>query len=151
MKKETRGRPRQSNEWTVALLQSRSDAYFRKCDSRVKRIVTVAGEVEKPFPIPYTLEGLCCYLKISVVTFRNWRKKSGEFGEYAQFLHQKITANHVEGALDGSQNSSFARFLLVNNNSEDYRDRVEVENTVSDDVKSLLEMAVGSWKTQLKN
>ena len=68
----------------------------------------------------------------------------------ARMLHQKITENRVSGALDGTQNSAFARFMLVNNNPDDYREKVEVENSVSESVQSIFEMAVGSWKNKLK-
>ena len=66
-------------------------------------------------------------------------------------IHQKITDNRVSGALDGTQNSSFARFMLVNNNPEDYRERVEVENSVSPEISSIFEAAAASWKNKLKN
>ena len=43
-----------------------------------------------------------------------------------------IAANRVTGALDGTQNSSFAQFMLKNNTPEAYRDKVEVETDISE-------------------
>ena len=150
--KEKRGRPRLHTSWTAELLQERAREYFNKCDSRTKQAVTQDGIVNVSNPAPYTIEGLCCYLGITVQTFRNWRKNDTDSGlsEKAQMLHQKITDNRVSGALDGTQNGSFARFMLTNNNPDEYREKVEVENSVSESVQSILEMAVGSWKNKLK-
>ena len=38
----------------------------------------------------------------------------------------------MTGALDGTQNSSFAQFMLKNNTPEAYRDKVEVETDISE-------------------
>lgn len=148
---EKRGRPRIHTEWTPELLQERAQEYFKQCDDRRKQVATMAGIVSVANPRPYTVEGLCCYLKISVVTFRAWRKNEDSLGEKAAMLHQLITANRVEGALEGTQNASFARFMLTNNAPEDYKEKVEVENTVSEEVKGILEMATGSWLEKLNN
>lgn len=66
-------------------------------------------------------------------------------------IHLKITENRISGALDGTQNSSFAQFMLKNNNPADYKDKVEVENSVSDDVKSIFERSLMQWVPRLKN
>lgn len=147
-----RGRPRIHTEWTAELLAERALAYFNKCDSRTKTVATRDGLVDVSEPAPYTVEGLCCYLNITVQTFRNWRKgeDASELAQKARMLHQKITENRVSGALEGTQNASFARFMLTNNNPDEYREKVEVENSVSEQVQSILEMAVGSWKNKLK-
>lgn len=147
-----RGRPRKFSGWTAELLIERSRRYFEKCDSRTAPVMTRNGEQIVPRPAPYTVEGLCCYLDITVQTFRNWRLAGdSELSRAARMIHQKITDNRVSGALDGTQNSSFARFMLVNNNPEDYRERVEVENSVSPEISSIFEAAAASWKNKLKN
>ena len=149
---ERRGRPRKHTTWTAELLAERAREYFNQCDSRMKTVAVKDGVAHIPAPAPYTLEGLCCYLDITVQTFRNWRKMEGDsaLAQKARMLHQKITENRVSGALDGTQNSAFARFMLVNNNPDDYREKVEVGNSVSESVQSIFEMAVGSWKNKLK-
>lgn len=146
-----RGRPRKIENWTAKILQDRALEYFKKCDSRTIATATKDGMVNEVKAIPYSVEGLCAYLDITSAQFTAWRKQTDALGERAAKIHLKITANRVEGALDGSQNSSFAQFMLKNNNPEDYRDRVEVENTVDEATKSILEMAVGSWRDRMKN
>ena len=140
------GRPRKPGNWTAALLNERAREYFAKCDGRTKTIFAKdAGPVEIPNPAPYTIEGLCDYLDITRYQFSAWCKKDDAIGIRAQKIHNKITANRVTGALDGTQNSAFAQFLLKNNNPEDYREKVEVENAVSDQVAGILEGAFRTW------
>ena len=144
--KKKLGRPRKAENWTAALLNERAREYFDKCDARTKpTVIKDGGIVDVPNPAPYSLEGLCDYLDITRHQFAAWRKKDDALGIRAQKIHNKITANRVTGALDGTQNSSFAQFLLKNNNPEDYRDRVEVENTVSEQVAGILEGAIRTW------
>ena len=144
-KKKT-GRPRKAENWTAALLNERAREYFEKCDSRIRTVVTKEGPVQEPHPAPYSIEGLCDYLDITRNVFYGWRKKDNALGIRAQKIHNKITANRVTGALDGTQNCSFAQFLLKNNNPEDYRDKVEVENSVSEQAASMFEKWSGTWK-----
>lgn len=145
--KVRRGRPRKDDNWTAALLLERANEYFRKCDLRVKMVpVPKEGLVESPNPEPYSIEGLCDYLDITRDVFYYWRKKDNELGIRAQKIHNKITANRITGALDGTQNSSFAQFLLKNNNPEDYRDKIEVENTVAAEAMEMF----GNWSRQWK-
>ena len=143
--KKKLGRPRNSDSWTAALLTERAREYFDKCDARTKLVVGKDGPVEVPHPAPYSIEGLCDYLDITRGQFYAWRKKSDALGVRAEKIHNKITANRVTGALDGTQNSSFAQFLLKNNNSEDYKEKVEVENAVSEQVAGILEGAIKTW------
>ena len=140
------GRPRKAENWTAELLNERAREYFDKCDARTKPVPVKDGLIDVPHPIPYSIEGLCDYLDITRSQFAAWRKKDDALGIRAQKIHNKITANRVEGALDGSQNSSFAQFMLKNNNPEDYRDRVEVENSVGREVVGLLEKCVQRWQ-----
>ncbi len=145
--KKKLGRPRKFDTWTAELLNERAREYFDKCDARTKTVVTKDGDlVDIPRPAPYSIEGLCVYLDITRHEFNAWRKQDTPLGQRAEKIHLKIAANRVEGALDGSQNSSFAQFMLKNNNPEDYRDRVEVENTVGREVVGLLEKCVQRWQ-----
>ena len=145
--KKKPGRPRKSESWTAALLNERAREYFDKCDSRTKTVVTKEGDVvDVPHPAPYSIEGLCVYLDVTRYEFDAWRKRDDDLGRRAEKIHLKITANRVTGALDGTQNSSFAQFMLKNNNPDAYRDRVEVENSVDDRVAGILEGALKTWQ-----
>lgn len=138
--KKKLGRPRLFTSWTAELLQQRAREYFEKCDSRTKEeVVKDVGLVAVPHPAPYTIEGLCEYLDITRSQFATWKKKDDALGIRAQKIHNKITNNRVTGALDGTQNASFAQFMLKNNSPEDYREKVEVENTVSEKAASMFE------------
>lgn len=145
-----RGRPRSDGAWTAAKFNQRSRKYFEKCDARTRVAVTKDGPAEVPAPAPYSVEGLCVYLDISRVTFAQWRKLDNALGRAANRAHLTITANRVEGALDGNQNASFAQFLLKNNDAEHYRDRIEVEGSVDPQTQSLLERALGSWQGMME-
>lgn len=145
--KKKLGRPRKSSNWTAPLLNERAREYFDKCDRRTKPVVVKdGGIVDVPNPAPYSIEGLCDYLDITRHQFAAWRKKDDALGIRAQKIHNKITANRVTGALDGTQNSSFAQFLLKNNNPEDYKEKVEVENTVSEQAASMFDQWSELWK-----
>lgn len=145
--KKKLGRPRNESNWTAALLNERAREYFDKCDRRTKPVVVKdGGIVDVPNPAPYSIEGLCDYLDITRHQFAAWRKKDDALGIRAQKIHNKITANRVTGALDGTQNSSFAQFLLKNNNPEDYKEKVEVENTVSEQAASMFDQWSELWK-----
>ena len=144
--KKRRGRPRLLENWTAELLHERARGYFNKCDSRTKTEVTKDGVVVVPHPAPYSIEGLCVFLGILRHEFSQWRKRSDDLGRAANLVHQQIMANRVEGALDGNQNSSFAQFMLKNNAPEDYRDKVEVENTISQEAAGIFTAWSAQWK-----
>ena len=144
--KKKLGRPRKSDNWTAPLLAERAREYFDKCDSRTKKVVIPkVGLLDFPNPEPYSIEGLCDYLDITRHEFYAWRKRNDALGIRAKKIHNKITANRVTGGLDGTQNSSFAMFLLKNNDPEDYKDRVEVENTVSEQAASMFDKWSELW------
>ena len=142
------GRPRLADSWNADALRSRADQYFAKCNRRSKTVAAKDGPINIPDPAPYTLEGLCCFLSISVNTFKSWLKLDSDLGEAAILIHQQIIADRIEGALDGRQHASFAQFLLKNNDPEHYRDKVEVENTVAEDAKNMFEAWSKMWKNQ---
>ena len=145
--KKKLGRPRQADNWTAALLNERAREYFDKCDARTEMVpVAKVGLVEMPKPAPYSIEGLCDYLDITRSQFYSWRKKNDQLGIRAQKIHNKITANRIAGALDGTQNSAFAQFLLKNNNPDEYRDKIEVENPVAAEAISMFTEWAAQWK-----
>lgn len=144
--KKKRGRPRKADSWTAALLMSRANEYFDKCDKKTKIVATKSGLEELPDPTPYSIEGLCDYLWILRSEFYAWRKGSSDLARTAQLIHQRITANRITGALRGEQNGSFAQFMLKNNNPEDYRDKMEVESHISDETKNVLSQWSEQWK-----
>ena len=145
--KKKPGRPRKAENWSAALLNERAREYFDRCDSRSRFVfIPKSGIVNIPAPEPYSIEGLCDYLDITRNEFYSWRKRNDPLGIRAQKIHNRITANRVAGALDGTQNSSFAQFLLKNNNPDDYRDKVEVENSVSEQAAGMFEKWSLLWK-----
>ena len=143
-KKFATGRPPLSSEWTADRLLAASNDYFDKCDARTRIAVAKDGPVTVPAPAPYSVEGLCVALGISRGTFLAWRK-DGPLSEVAEQIHLRITANRVTGALDGTQNSSFAQFLLKNNDAEAYREKVEVSNSLPPEVADILNRSLLEW------
>jgi hypothetical protein len=143
--KAGRGRPRKEANWTGALLLKHSKYYFDKCDSRTRKAVTKLGAVvDIPCPAPYTIEGLCLHLGIATTTFRRWWEEGGARSKAIGLLRQKITENRVVGALDGVQNPSFARFMLTNNNPEEYAEKVNVESSVDPKLASIFDAIVAN-------
>ena len=145
--KKRPGRPRKDDHWSAEILLERSNRYFQKCDSRTKPVVTKDGVEYIPNPIPYSIEGLCDYLDITRRTFYNWRQRDDDLGLRAQKIHNKVTANRITGALDGTQNHAFAQFLLKNNNPEDYKEKIEVENSVAAEAVSMFSEWASMWKS----
>ena len=147
-KKPKRGRPRLARNWTAELLNEWATEYFNKCDSRTKMACDKEGNIfDVPNPEPYSIEGLCVYLDITRWEFDGWRKRTDALGERAEKVHLRITANRITGALDGRQNPSFAQFMLKNNAPEHYREKVEVENTVSEKAMSMFNEWSEKWKS----
>lgn len=145
-----RGRPKKSSSWTAKQLNDSAVYYFDKCDARTRTKVVKDGVVTIKDPAPYTVEGLCNHLGITTVTFRDWCRRTDSLGEKARMLRQRIAENRVTGALDGRQNASFARFMLTNNHADDYRERVEVENSVGEEAKSMFDEWRRLWKAMSK-
>lgn len=140
------GRPRKVTNWTPEALADAATRYFAKCDRRTKPVMTKEGLEYIPNPAPYSIEGFCSFIGVLRRDFYSWRKGSDDLAYQAELIHQMITANRMEGALDGTQNPSFAQFLLKNNNPEDYRDKIEVENTVAAEAVSMFAEWSAKWK-----
>lgn len=141
-----RGRPRKLTNWTAEALADAAAKYFAKCDARTKQVVTRDGVERIANPAPYSIEGFCTFIGVLRDDFYSWRKHEDDLGRQASLIHQAITANRMEGALDGTQNPTFAQFLLKNNNAEHYRDKIEVENPVAAEALSMFSEWSRQWK-----
>ena len=145
-KKKKMGRPRLAKNWTPELLNERAREYFDKCDARTRTEYDKEGcPYQAEAPEPYSIEGLCVYLDITRNDFAAWRKRNDALGERANKIHLKIMANRITGALDGKQHPSFAQFMLKNNAPEDYRDKVEVENTIDERAQKIFDDWSEKW------
>jgi hypothetical protein len=140
------GRPRKIDNWDAESLARAAKEYFDKCDRRTKPVMTKEGVEYIPSPAPYSIEGLCSSIGVLRNTFSSWRKREDDIGFQAELIHQTITANRMEGALDGTQNPAFAQFLLKNNNAEHYRDKIELEGSVSSEAVSMFSAWSEMWK-----
>lgn len=139
--------PEKPGSWTAKTLHEKAEQYFKRCDSRTKTVYTQDGEFEEENPAPYTVEGLCNFLGIVQSTFWKWRNGDNiELAQEAELLHQRIMENRLVGALDGRQNPAFARFVLLNNDREHYREKVEVEAGVSAEVASIFNLIQSAGK-----
>ena len=136
--------------WSPENIEKFSGEYFSACDRRMKSVVTKDGVEEVPDPRPYTLEGLCCYLRISSPTFRKWLKDPDLVGEAARTAHQRIIADRIEGALSGRQHAGFAQFWLKNQDPDNYRDKVEVDHSVSGEAANMFDAWSEMWKASSK-
>ena len=141
------GRPRKPVNWDPETLAAAAEKYYKKCDARTKAVVTRDGVEYIPNPAPYSIEGFCSSIGVLRDDFYRWRKRGDELAYQAELIHQVITANRMEGALDGTQNPSFAQFLLKNNNAEHYKDKIEVENSVSEEAAGMFAAWSEKWKS----
>ena len=144
--KKSPGRPRKPTNWTAETLAAAAEKYFKKCDGRIKQVLTRDGIETLPNPAPYSIEGFCSFIGVLRKDFSSWRKREDDLAYQSELIHQMITANRMEGALDGTQHASFAQFLLKNNNPEDYREKIEVENTVAAETMSMFTEWSRLWK-----
>lgn len=90
-------------------------AYFDWCDSHpwkrkepIKSGEKVGKIINIPTQRPYSIEGLCNHLDISVETFNNYSKASGYetyFGVCSR-IRQTIDNQHFEGGMVGSFNAN---------------------------------------------
>ena len=144
--RKARGRPRKVENWDADALAGAAKRYFDKCDRRTRAVMTKEGVDYVPSPKPYSIEGFCSSIGVLRSTFSAWRKREDDLGFQAQLIHQTIAANRVEGALDGTQNPAFAQFLLKNNNAEHYRDKIELEGSVSSEAVSMFNAWSEMWK-----
>ena len=142
-----RGRPRKIENFSSEILQQKAKEYFRSCDNRTKEVLTKQGEVETiADPRPYSIEGLCCHLGILRKVFDQWCKLDTELGFRANMVRQMIIADRIDVAACGRQNPAFAQFMLKNNAADNYRDKVEVENSVTSETAEMLNSWREKWR-----
>lgn len=137
------GRPRKFK--TVKEMQKAIDAYFQRCDSATKNVVTKEGDViSVPHPKPYTIEGLVLALGFSD------RKSLLDYEGYtdpedAAFLHaiknarMKVQENKVSGMLSGDYATAGAIFDLKNNHG--YVDKQDVNMSANVRTTQVSEMS----------
>lgn len=142
-----RGRPRKHENWTPELFEERAERYFRRCDGRTKEVASADGVVEVADPAPYSVEGLCCYLGVSRETLEDWSGMPDDLGEACRAALLQVTANQVEGGLDGRQTASVVQFVLKNTDPRHYRDRQETEVAIGREAAGLFEALGWSRKS----
>ena len=104
--------------------------YFKWCEANpwimkdfVKSGMAAGDIVSIPTARPYTIEGLCNHLRVTVQTFHNYGKneKYQEYFEVVQHVRQIIKQNQLEGASVGAYNSSIIARLLGLADKVDHR------------------------------
>lgn len=93
-------------------LLSEAVKYFTWCDENpllkkdTVKSGTKAGEtIETPVPRPYTIEGLCVYIGLSIKTLYKYQNKK-EFSPAISHIRNIIRQNQMEGAITGAYNAS---------------------------------------------
>lgn len=91
---------------------SKAYEYFQWCDKNpwIKKEAIKSGDyagtlIDIPTQRPYTLEGLCLYLGISLNTFKNYQDRKG-FMTVTTHVREIIDANQLEGAAVGAYNAN---------------------------------------------
>ena len=127
--KHAGGRPRKFK--TVDEMSVAIDTYFVKCDERMTKVVTKAGDVVTvPRPMPYTMSGLAYELGISRQTLVAYRDRCDEFGN--EFLdtitraRARVELNLEERMYDGVGSPRGSEFGLKNN--FDWKDKHDVKH-----------------------
>lgn len=114
--KHAGGRPRKFK--TVAAMEKKIEAYFKKCDARTVSTVVTKGKgkvlVKVPKPEPYTIQGLAIYLDLTTEGLREYSKKD-DFSATVKNARARIEANKVTHMLDGDGYGPGYIFDLKNN------------------------------------
>lgn len=99
--------------------------YFEWCYKNpwIKKDFIKSGDsagsiVDIPTSRPYTIEGLCNYMGISVKTFYNYEERK-DYLQVVTHVREIIRQNQIEGACVGAYNSNIvARILGLSNKQE---------------------------------
>jgi len=110
---------------TVEELQAKIEEYFTYCDEKKEISVNDKGH-EKVIQKPYTMSGLCVYLKISKDTLWEYARKS-EYAEIVKWAKSMVENYCEENTMAGKLNPIFSIFSLKNNFG--WTDRIEVNTT----------------------
>lgn len=134
-----------SKTWTTAEeLKKDLDGYFEACDNDPIFINEVAGKdpviMKVPTQRPYTIEGLATHLGVTRQTLLNYQKAEGYevFFDVLTQAKQKITNQYITMGLVGGYKEGLIKFLLSNNT--EYKDRQEIDHTISDTRKTTAEL-----------
>ncbi len=119
---------------TVQDLKDAINKYFERCDSNTKTVLhQKTGElITIPYPIPYTVEGLCATLEVDRKTLINYGYRD-EFFHTIKKAKDKILQNLKERALLGDNVASITIFNLKNNYG--YTDKQEIEHSGGQETK----------------
>jgi len=121
-------------------LQEKINEYFQFCDDKKESFTDSKGNV-KIIQKPYTMSGLCVYLKINKDTLWEYGKKPG-FSEVVKEAKSRVENYCEENTMSGKLNPIFSIFSLKNNFG--WTDRIEVntntqpEQLTPDDIKDVL-------------
>lgn len=124
------GRPRKYDDPEV--MQKRINSYFKKCDDHTEKKLVFEGVQNGstiqtvPFPIPYSVAGLCSHLEITRDTLLEYQKLP-EFSDSITNAKIRIESNTVERGLSGTNNPTVTNFIL--RNCHGYSERQEVEHS----------------------
>lgn len=94
------------------------DKYFKEIEARETVSMVASGEtLRRRGTHPYTIEGLCAWMGISMHRFAEYEhsEKYADFNEIARFAKTVIVDKLVNGAMIGDFNNSFTQFYLMNN------------------------------------
>ena len=96
----------------------------------------------KPIPLQYpSIEGFCCSLKITWAKLMKRTKKSTAVKKAYEWAKQKQADILQSQGLSNDYNSPFAKFLLKNKFSSEYREETHIkqETTIKGSIKDILE------------
>jgi len=126
-----------------AELIKKIEEYFAKCDENTRVRYDKDGEpYQIDAPIPYSIEGICNVLGL---TRQSWHETyKVKFPDTFAWASERVTQQRIEGAMMGDFNPIFAKFLLLNNDSVNYREKQEIEHSADKGLLGLLESINGT-------
>ena len=137
MSKKKMGRPLKIGSGTK--LTQQAEVYFMDVEEKNKANAPLLLAT-----IPLTVEGMCNHIKLDARTFYRYIERDDDLGHAAWMALQRITQDRVDGALMDLQNPTIAKFLLINNARYFYKERQEVEHTVDNETRTLLQQLEGT-------
>ena len=136
------GNPLKPKKYTPEALWEKALEYFEWCDNSpwhkneaIKSGDMAGSIIEVPTKRPYTKEGLCVYLNISLQTLLNYESAENyeTHFEVTKHINNIIRANQLEGASVGAYNPSIISQLLglVNKQSVEHSGEITQKNIIS--------------------
>lgn len=109
-------------------LLSAATGYFKWCDDNpwlkkegVKSGTRTGDIIEIPMSRPYTMDGLCVHIGISVKTFHRYENKD-DFSQVISHINQVIRQNQTEGAIIGIYNANIISRILGESDKQEPAD-----------------------------